>query len=51
MWKLTGNYYLRKRFLGGYNVYVEFLDTTSVDTKLWRRALPKEVAQVISKVI
>jgi hypothetical protein len=46
--KLTGNYYLRRRILGGYNVYVEMQDITGVMSNYWRRAKPEEVAQVLN---
>lgn len=47
---LTGRYYLRRRFFGGYNVYVEFSNSSGGDN-FWRKGEPHHVAQVLTTKI
>lgn len=51
MYKLTGEFYLKTRFWGGYDIYVELEDSTGMSNNIWRKGKSHEVAQVIKTAV
>ena len=47
MWNLTGNYYLKSRFFGGYTIMVELQDMTGENSNIWRRGEKHHIVQVL----